>query len=141
MQPHRVSYITGLDLLKYSLIQYYLRVTMLEIHTSFYPYQLALYRRSHVELRLKIKNTGNEKTLVSFKLELPGKISLDKSGFKGMHSEKLGEMQPRQAIEKRFEIHPRPLAQHGSVAIAITATEHYNNYEFTMKDYKKKVEL
>ena len=114
---------------------------MLEINTSFYPYQLAIYRKQPVELRLKIKNAGTEKTLVSYKMQLPAELSLDKSGFSAQHQEKLGEIAPGQTVEQRFEIYPRPLTREGNTAIQINATEHYNTYEFAIKEYRKKVGL
>ncbi len=114
---------------------------MLELTTSFAPYRLSLYRKEHVELRVKIKNAGQEKALVSFKMRLPQELSLDKSGFSFQHAEKLGEIAPGQTVEQRFEIHARPVAREGSAAIEIKATEHYNSYEFAIKEYRKKAEL
>lgn len=134
-------YITDSDWLKYNPRLYFYRYKMIEINTTFFPYQLVLYRKQPIELRLKIKNSGTEKVLVSYKMQLPSELSFDKSGFSAIHEEKLGELAPAQTAEQRFEIHPRPLTREGSVEIAIKATEHYNSYEFTMREYKKKVAL
>ena len=114
---------------------------MIEISTSFQPYRMVLYRKAPVELRVKIKNAGTESALISYRLLLPAELSLDKTGLSGQHSEKLGEVKPGETAEQIFDIYARPLANQGNAEIKISATEHYNNYEFSMKEYKKKVGL
>jgi|SRR3989344_4992729 len=114
---------------------------MLEINTTLYPYQMVLYRKLPVELKVKIKNTGTEKALVSYRMVLPSELSLDRTGFNSMHQEKIGELNPQETVEQSFDIFAKPLAREGRIEVLVHATEHYNSYEFTMKEYRKRVEI
>lgn len=114
---------------------------MLQITNEFRPYRMKMSRKEPVKMKLAIKNIGNTQELVSYEMVLPPTLSLDKSGFKGAHANKLGALQPGAIHAEHFELHARPATLSGIHTISVRAQEHYNSYDFTMKEYRKKIEL
>ncbi|MBI4210831.1 MAG: hypothetical protein HY544_04980 [Candidatus Diapherotrites archaeon] len=114
---------------------------MLQINTSFMPYRLVLSRKEPVKLKVTIRNAGGEEMLASYEIRLPPMLSLDKSGFRGAHTNRIGSFASGAEITEYFEIHARPMTQKGEHTINIKAYEHYNNYEFVKRQYKKDLGL
>ncbi len=114
---------------------------MLEITNTFFPYQLSLRRKDVMEMRVKIKNSGNDAALVSYKIQLPPELSFDKIGFKAVHEIRAGKLEPGKQLLETVYINARPLTREGITEILIKATEHYNSYDFSLREWRKHVPL
>jgi len=114
---------------------------MLKIDTSFTPFRLKLERKQPVSLKMSIRNMNDEDVLMSYEILVSRSLAMDKGGFKTSDSKRVGKMEPGQREETYFEIFPKSMAREGTYPIVIRAMEHYNNYNFVQKEYKKKLEL
>ena len=114
---------------------------MLQIKTSFHPYRLKISRKEPIELRVSVFNPGPEDGLISFEVIVSRALSLDKGGLKSKIVERIGDMEARKTIEKNYGVFVRHITKPGTYPILIKAFEHYNNYSFVKKEYKKRIEL
>ena len=114
---------------------------MLKIETSFYPFRMKLAHKEPVQLKVNIRNMGNEDVLASYDVVVSRAMSLDKGGFKTSVNKRLGNLQPGQTIEEYYEIFPKYMSDAGKYPVMVKATEHYQNYNFVKNEYKKKLDL
>ncbi|PIN85285.1 MAG: hypothetical protein COV47_02945 [Candidatus Diapherotrites archaeon CG11_big_fil_rev_8_21_14_0_20_37_9] len=114
---------------------------MIQIKTSFHPFRLKASRKDPVELEVVLTNTGPDPALVSYEVLVSRNLSMDKSGLKSNASNRLGVMEPKQNKTDLYTIFGRHIAKAGSYPIMIRVIEHHDNYNFVMKEYKKKLEL
>ena len=114
---------------------------MLKIDTSLNPFRLKLNRKQPVQLKIIIRNMSNEDALMSYDVVVSRNLSLDKSGFKTSVSNRAGNMEPGQTIEAYFDVYPKTMTKEGTYPLLIKATEHYNNYNFVQKEYKKHLDI
>lgn len=114
---------------------------MLKIDTSLNPFRLKLNRKQPVQLKVTIRNLSNEDALMSYDIVVSRNLSLDKSGFKTSVNNRVGTMEPGQTEEAYFDVYPKAMTREGSYPLLIKATEHYNNYNFVQKEYKKHLDL
>ncbi|MCR4335638.1 MAG: hypothetical protein NUV57_03825 [archaeon] len=114
---------------------------MLKIDATFTPFRLNLKRKEPVTLKLNIRNMNDVDVLMSYEVLVSRSLSIDKGGFKTSESKRVGKMEPGQIEEKYLDIYPKGMAREGNYPIIIKAMEHYQNYNFVEKEYKKKLEL
>ena len=114
---------------------------MLQIHTELHPFRLKLARRGPVQLKVSIRNLSNEDALMSYDIVVSRSLSLDKSGFKTSVNNRVGNMEPGQTMEAYFDVYPKGMTREGNYPVLIKATEHYNNYNFVQKEYKKNLDI
>ncbi|HLC80110.1 MAG TPA: hypothetical protein VJG83_06900 [archaeon] len=102
---------------------------------------MKLSRREPIQMRLNIKNLSDKPNLVSFEMQMPQSLALDKSGLKTLQGKQLGNIPSGKSYEEYFEVHARPFIKPGIYTIAIKAIEHYNTYDFVEKVVKKNIEI
>lgn len=114
---------------------------MFKIDTSLNPFRLKLNRKQPVQLKISIRNMSNEDALMSYEVVVSRNLSLDKGGFKTSVNNRVGNVEPGQTTEAYFDIYPKAVTKEGTYPLMIKATEHYNNYNFVQKEYKKHLDL
>lgn len=114
---------------------------MLKIDTSFHPFRMKLGKKEPVQLKVDIRNMNDDDVLMSYDVIVSRSLSLDKGGFKTTMNTRVGNMEPGKRVEAYFDVYPKSMTRQGAYPILIKATEHYNNYNFVQKEYKKQLEL
>ena len=114
---------------------------MLKIDTSLNPFRLKLGRNEPVQLKVIIRNMSNEDALMSYDLVVSRNLSLDKGGFKTSVNNRIGNMEPGQTTQAYFDVYPKTMTKEGTYPLLIKATEHYNNYNFVKKEFRKHLDI
>ncbi|MFH1752452.1 MAG: hypothetical protein ABH821_05965 [archaeon] len=113
----------------------------LEIKTNLYPYRMVLSRKQPVELFVEVKNSGIEDKLVSMQLLLSQAFGLSKGGLNNSIEKQLGLMKPNESKSFYFDIHPKQIARIGEYPLRLKVKEHYQNYDYAMKEHVKDLNL
>ncbi len=79
--------------------------------------------------------------LMSYEVLVSRSLSMDKGGFKTSEAKRFGKMEPGQTEEKYLDIYPKGMTREGNYPVVIRAMEHYQNYNFVEKEYKKKLDI
>ncbi|MDO8627217.1 MAG: hypothetical protein Q7K42_02020 [Candidatus Diapherotrites archaeon] len=109
----------------------------LEIKHKFFPYRLVASRGSPVELTLDIANNSEKDLMLSLQLELGRGLGLDKAGIKCRDYKQLGIIEKGKSLKFVYSVFATPSARKGEVQISLKLTEHFNNYNYVVKEYSK----
>lgn len=114
---------------------------MLSINTYMHPFRLNLKDKAPVELKIELKNRSDEDKMVSVVLDLPKALSLDKSGISSDSEKRLGMLKPKEEKVLYYQIYPKNKTGIGRYTGELKLNEHYRNYNYVIKEYKKKIEV
>ncbi len=114
---------------------------MIEVKTKFTPFRLKLARKEPVQLAVELVNKNPENAMLSLNLELGACFSLEKSGYKTGAAEQIPELKPGESKKFYYELWPKHSIRVGAAKIRLTVLEHYQNFNYVKKEYKKGPEL
>ncbi|MBN2067105.1 MAG: hypothetical protein JW744_01415 [Candidatus Diapherotrites archaeon] len=114
---------------------------MIEIKTSFNPFRMKLGRKEPVQLCIELVNKDAENTMLSMTLNLGAQFSIEKSGYKTSALERISELKPGASKKFYYEIWPKQSARPGQQPMQLTVLEHYQNFNYVKKEYKKNISL
>ncbi|MFH1587639.1 MAG: hypothetical protein ABID38_07315 [Candidatus Diapherotrites archaeon] len=114
---------------------------MISINTSFHPFRMKLSRREPVQFTVELTNKGDETRKISMDVILSRELSLDKGGLLYNTSKRIDSLAPGKTQEFFFDIFPKHITRSGDHGILIKVLEHYQEYKYVEKEYKKRLEL
>ena len=114
---------------------------MIETRTSFTPFKMRIGRKEPVCLSVELVNTGREKEIVSFELNLGRQFSLERTGFKNSSTKRIPEFGAGESRKFYFDIWPKQMLRAGLQGIPVRVTEHYNNFNYVKRKYDKMLKL
>jgi uncharacterized membrane protein len=117
------------------------RFVVIAIETYFNPFRIHLSKKEPVSLAVSLKNNGNESKKVSLEVLLTRQFSFDKEGFKNTELKRIDELKAGEQKKFYFDIYPKQMTRIGLHPVVVRVLEHYNNYTYVLKEYKKKLEL
>jgi len=114
---------------------------MLEVVNFFTPFRMRLSRREPVQLRVELANKGKDDAMASLTINLGSQLSFEKGGYKTRATERISSLPPGEKKKFYYEIWPKQATRNGPVAVQIIASEHYQNFNYVVKEYRKDTEL
>jgi len=94
-----------------------------------------------VQFTVELINKGSETKKITMDVILSRELSLDKGGLLYNTSKRIDSLEPGQKQEFYFDIHPKHITRSGDHGILLKILEHYQEYKYVEKEYKKRLEL
>ncbi|PIN98914.1 MAG: hypothetical protein COT90_01880 [Candidatus Diapherotrites archaeon CG10_big_fil_rev_8_21_14_0_10_31_34] len=114
----------------------------LNIKTNLFPYRLKLRNREPIRLDFTIANNGVKPKLVSFSLELPPQLGLDKAGMNRVIRKKLpNKMAPGETVKFSYDIFPSKVVETGEYTALLNVSEHFGNYDYELENKNEQVTI
>ncbi len=114
----------------------------LVVKTSLFPFRMKLKNRESVELSFSITNNGIKPKLVSFTLELPPQLGLDKAGMNRVIRKRLADKLPSGATRKfSYEIFPSKVVEAGNYTANLNVSEHFKDYDYVLEDKNEEITI
>ncbi len=114
----------------------------LNVKTSLFPYRLKLSNREPIELSFTITNNGIKPKLVSFVLELPQQLGLDKSGMNRVVRKRLADkLIPNQTRKFVYEIFPSKVTDTGEYTASLNVSEHFQDYTYVLDNKDEQITI
>jgi len=110
---------------------------MVSVKSVLMPFRMSLKDKKPITLRVELVNDEKETKLLSFKLAVAGDLSVEKTTIANVIEKRLGEFAPGQQKLMYFEIYPKVATRAREYPARLTIYEHYNDYEFVNREYKK----
>lgn len=114
---------------------------MIKINTSFNPFRMKLSRREPVAMRVELVNESQEQKMLTMRIRLSNQLSFEKGGYKTEHMERLPKLMPGEKKEFYYNIFPKAATKNEDQPISIEVLDHYQNFNYVAKEYKKTIEL
>lgn len=114
---------------------------MIGINTSFHPFRMKLSRREPVQFTIELINKGDKAKKITMDVILSRELSLDKGGLLYNNSKRIDSLEPGKKQEFYFDIYPKHITRSGDHGILLKILEHYQEYKYVEKEYKKRIEL
>jgi len=111
----------------------------LSVKTTLYPYRMHLKEKEPMELVIEIKNEDIKPKLVSFELQLPEAVAIDRTGMTRLVKKNLEKMGSGETKKLEYNIYPTKTAESGSYSGKILVLEHYQDYDYVLGKYSKEV--
>jgi len=110
---------------------------MVSIKTVLFPFRLSLSHKEPIALRVELANDTKETKLFSMKFLVHKDLSVEKTTIANIYEKKLGEMKPGESKLMYLHIYPKASTRTIDYPGRLIIYEHYNDYEFVNKEYKK----
>ncbi|MEW6295076.1 MAG: hypothetical protein AB1467_02130 [Candidatus Diapherotrites archaeon] len=111
----------------------------LTVKTNLFPYRMHLKEKEPLELTIEIRNDDVKPKLVSFELELPETVAIDKSGMTRIVQKNLDRMSPGETKKFLYSIYPSKKVDTGHWGGKLTVSEHYQDYNYILNNYSKDI--
>lgn len=111
------------------------------INTTFHPFRMVLAKREPVQLGIELINRGDEAKKLTLDLSLTRQLALDKAGLKNVALERIERLEPNERKHYYFEVFPKQMTHEGEQAVRINVLEHYNDFKYVQREYKKNIPL
>lgn len=108
------------------------------IRTEFTPYRIRANVRGSSALKINIRNQTKEPVMGSVVIEVPGRLSLDETGFTKQKELRLGTMAPNEEKEAMVSVFGDSGTDKGEYTLTITAFIHYRDYAHVLNAMKKR---
>ena len=109
------------------------------VSTELVPYRLYARRNSSSTLIVRVKNVTKDILLTSIVGELPAKIGFDEMSLSRQREQRIGEVQPGEQKEIKFNIYGNVGTDAGEYTMRITTIAHYRDYSHVLNAVKKSV--
>ena len=110
---------------------------MVSIKSVLSPFRLDLSKREPIALRVELTNDSTETKLITFRLIVAKDLSVESTGISNSLEKRLGEIAPGKTYLKYFDIYPKVSTREKDYPARMIIYEHYNEYEFVEREYKK----
>ena len=111
------------------------------ISTELVPYRLYSRRNSSATLMVKVRNVTKDILLTSVVAELPNKLGFDEMVLSRQREIRVGEMQPNEQKEVKFNIYGGVGSDAGEYTLRLTTIAHYRDYSHVLNAVKKQVQI
>jgi len=112
------------------------------VKTSLFPYRMKLKSREPIELSFTITNNGIKPKLISFILELPPQLGLDKGGMTRIIRKKLAEkVSPGQTQKFVYEVFPSKVVETGEYLASLNVSEHFKDYDYVLESKDEEISI
>src|ERR1700677_4308443 len=98
------------------------------ISTELVPYKLYGRRNSSAMLLVKVRNVTKDIVLTSVVAELPQKLGFDEMVLARQREIRVGELQPNEDKEVKFNIYGNVGSDAGDYTLRLTTIAHYRDY-------------
>lgn len=112
-----------------------------KVYTELVPYKLYANRKSNASLMVRVKNMTKEVLLTSVVAELPSKLGFDEVGVSRQREMRVGEIQPNEEREVRFDLFSNLNSDAGEYTMTLTAIAHYRDYGHVINAVKKRTTI
>jgi hypothetical protein len=109
--------------------------------TELTPYKLYAKKSSSAVLAVRIKNVTKDILLTSVVAEAPNKLGFDEMVVSKQRELRVGEMQPGEEKELKFNLYSSVGSDAGEYTLNLTAIAHYRDYAHVLNAMKRKVEI
>ncbi|MFH1663586.1 MAG: hypothetical protein ABH986_02115 [archaeon] len=114
----------------------------LNVKTSLFPYRMKLRTREPLELTFSVTNNGIKPKLISFILELPAQLGLDKAGVNRVIRKRLAEKLVQGQTRKfSYEIFPSKVVETGEYTALLEVSEHFNDYNYVLENKTEEIAI
>jgi len=114
----------------------------LNVKTSLFPYRMKLKNREPIRLDFDITNNGIKPKLVSFVLELPPQLGLDKSGLNRVIRKRLtNKVIQGQSRKFSYEIFPSKVVETGEYYASLIVSEHFGDYDYVLDSKDEQITI
>ena len=114
----------------------------LNVKTSLFPYRLKLKSREPIELSFTIRNNGIKPKLISFILELPPQLGLDKGGMNRIIRKRLSEkISPGQTAKFAYHVFPSKVVETGEYTASLNVSEHFQDYDYVLESKNEDITI
>jgi hypothetical protein len=94
---------------------------------------MKLKNREPIELSFTVTNNGIKPKLISFVLELPPQLGLDKGGINRIVRKRLPEKLPSGATKKfSYQVFPSKVVETGEYIASLSVSEHFESFDFVL---------
>jgi hypothetical protein len=112
------------------------------VKTSLFPYRMKLKTREPIELSFTITNNGLKPKLISFVLELPPQLGLDKAGVNRIVRKKLQDkVAPNQTEKFSYEIFPSKVVETGEYIASLNVSEHFKDFNYVLESKDEEITI
>ncbi len=112
------------------------------LKSSLFPYRMKLKNREPIELSFTIANNGVKPKLVSFVLELPPQLGLDKAGMNRIVRKRLpNKMAPGETVKFSYEIFPSKVVETGNYTASLNVSEHFENFDYELENKSEQITI
>ncbi len=114
----------------------------LNVKTSLFPFRMKLRHREPVRLEFAISNNSAKPKIVSFELELPRQLGLDKAGLKRVERKKLlNKLVQGESKKFSYEIFPSKVVEVGNYTVSLNINDHFNDFSHLLETKEEKVSI
>ncbi len=109
----------------------------------FHPIRLSALKKNYVDLVITLRNTSNERKLLSIDVNLPRncQIGLDETAITKSTEERVGWINPGEVKELAIRMWANVNTKQDVVPVKVTAYLHYLNYNKVLSKLEKSVSL
>jgi len=111
------------------------------ISTELVPYRLYSRRNSSATLIVRVRNVTKDIILTSVVAELPNRLGFDEMVLSRQREIRVGEMQPNDQKEVKFNIYGGVGSESGEYTLRLTTIAHYRDYSHVLNAVKKQVQI
>lgn len=109
------------------------------VTTELVPYRLYAKRSSSATLVVRVRNLTKDVLLTSVVAESPNKIGFDEMVVAHQRELRVGEMQPNELKELKFNLYSSVGSDAGEYTLTLTTIAHYRDYAHVLNAVKKKI--
>ena len=111
------------------------------VSTELVPYRLYAKKSSSATLVVKVRNLTKDVLLTSVVAETPGNIGFDEMLVSKQREQRIGEMQPGDSKELKFNLYSSMASDAGEYTLGLTTIAHYRDYGHILNAVKKRVTI
>lgn len=111
------------------------------ISTELVPYRLYSRRNSSATLLVRVRNVTKDILLTSVVAELPNRLGFDEMVLSRQREQRVGEMQPNDEKEIKFNIYGGVGSEPGEYTLRLTTIAHYRDYSHVLNAVKKQIQI
>ncbi|MDD4984008.1 MAG: hypothetical protein PHH82_04205 [Candidatus ainarchaeum sp.] len=110
---------------------------MLAIKSVLIPFNIKLGTKKPQELKLILENKDEEKKLLTLAFMVAKDLAVESTGMNNKLERTIGEMAPGESKTFYFQIFTKPTTTARDYPARLIIYEHYGDYKFVQKEYKK----
>jgi hypothetical protein len=109
------------------------------VATELVPYRLYAKKSSSATLVVRVRNLTKDVLLTSVVAEAPNKIGFDEMLVAKQKEVRVGELQPQEVKEVKFNLWSSVGSDAGEYTLTLTTIAHYRDYAHVLNAIKKKI--
>jgi len=110
---------------------------MLEIKTVLMPFRLSISSRKPISLRTEITNNSDEEKKLSVKFMVSKDLSVERTGLANILEKRIGNIGPKETKIFYYDIYSKAQTVNKDYPGRLVIYEHYSDFTYIDKEYKK----